>query len=168
MGNLFSSTFLSLQKRVTYDPILGQLSIVVSSTTRHRRRHPDAPPGGLCSRTEYPHGNRASGTRCFGGGVRLEKRGFYTLHSDPQSERHQSESSVADGGYRAGLEQKIVRKANGDAETVTDPLGIISLKATPPRRPHPALGPGLAVVANPDFMIRRRIRRRSVTSRSSR
>src|SRR6185503_13767435 len=150
----------SLQKRVFYDPILGKLGIQGFLNDKDIGEPTlTAAPGAVYvlepnimttregalldgSASDSPFKDLAGTT------FATRARELFRLARNP------SQLSLgASGGYFVGLEQAIFRNANGQALTDTGPTGIVSVRRDPlTPAPLQALGPGLALVANPNFL----------------
>ncbi len=145
----------SLQKRVFYDPISGLLGIkgFLNDKDIGDPTLTAAPPAVYVLEpnimTEVEHQE----LRALDGGTWASKvDDLYNLCRNPNN--ISAASSISDGGYRVGLEQKILRDSlTGLPLLTTNEFGISSvIRTNKLGAALQALGPGLALVSNPDFL----------------
>ncbi|HEU0009818.1 MAG TPA: hypothetical protein VFT34_08390, partial [Verrucomicrobiae bacterium] len=153
----------SLQKRVFYDPILGKLGIQGLLNDKSIGEPTlTAAPGAVYvlepnimtpregqlldgSTSDSPLKDLAGTT------FATKARELFNLARNPNG-LDQGNNGV-DTAYRVGLEQEIIRNANGTALLQTNTTGIVSVRRDKTKAASlQALGPGLALVTNPNFL----------------
>ncbi len=158
-GNfVFTELPSSLQKRIFYDPVNGKLGIVgflnnksISDTTL------TASPGAvyvlepnvltLTEQTILDGGQGSPFADLAGTPFTQAMDALVNLSRNPNSVRANDV-----GAWRVGLDQEVQRDINGTPITTTN-FGIVSVQHNPNKGSElQALGPGLALVANPAFL----------------
>ncbi len=168
-GNyVFTELSASLQKRVFYDPIRGELGMVgfLNDKGIGDPTLTASPPAvyvleaNVMTRTEADElASLAPTSQHWTDAVDA----LYKLSRNPNLLDKDGNGTAddtfapglgkADQAYRVGVEQKIVRHADGSAVMQTNDFGIESVVRDDTKgAPLVALGPGLALVTNPDFL----------------
>jgi hypothetical protein len=153
----------SLQKRVFYDPILGKLGIqgFLNDKSIGEPTLTAAPgavyvlePNIMTTREGQLLDGSASDSPLkdlTGTTFATKSRELFNLARNP-NQLDQGNNGV-DTAYRVGLEQEIIRNANGTALLQTNTTGIVSVRRDKTKAASlQALGPGLALVTNPNFL----------------
>jgi|GEM_PF-485214 len=161
---IFNQLPSSLQKRVFYDPIRGVLGLkgLLNNKTISDSTLTASPPAvyalepNVLTAVEQQilDGTGATSPLKDVAGTKFASQmdALYNLSRNP-NQLDQGNDGV-DTAYRVGLEQKIVvNPSTGQPLTTMDNYGIVSVQRDATKAaPLQALGPGLAMVANPAFL----------------
>ncbi|MEI7729603.1 MAG: PA14 domain-containing protein [Verrucomicrobiota bacterium] len=165
---VFNELPASLQKRVYYDPIRGKLcmkgflndkdiadstltasppAVYVLEPNIMTRAELDALVNLAPDNSDWTGAALALGKLCRN--PNLLDRG----NNGALDDTYYPGLGKADDDYRVGIEQKIMRDVNGIPIKTTNAYGIVTIKRYQSKAsPMQALGPGLAMFTNPDFM----------------